>query len=80
MARTGKKAEPAKEKTLFPGNNFTAPAVMAAFIVCFVLCFTSARDKAASEAMRWQKEAKYEVSRLECTNQVELEACVMEAQ
>ena len=75
MGRTGKKADAAKEKTLFPGNNFFVPAVMAVFLVCFLLCYISVRDKAVSESRRWQLEAKYELSRLEDSNQIELGAC-----
>lgn len=75
MGRTVKKAETAKEKTLFPGNNFFAPAAMAVLLVSFAFCFISARDKAVSESRRWQQEAKYELSRLESSNHAEIRAC-----
>ena len=65
---------------MFPGNNFIAPAVMAAFVICFALCFSTARNKAVTETMRWQKEARYEVSQLEKKNSVEVAGLVPPAE
>ena len=71
-AQTKKRAEVAKEKILFPGNRFLNPLLMAAFAAGFILCFSSLRGKVAAEAERWQKEASFEVTRLEYANKVEL--------
>lgn len=45
---------------------------MAAFAAGFILWFSSLRGKVAAEAERWQKEASFEVTRLEYANKVEL--------
>ena len=72
MGRTGQKAAVEKEKTLFPGNRFLNPLLMAAFAAGFILWISSLRGKVAAEVERWQKEASFEVTRLEYANKVEL--------
>lgn len=75
MGRTRQRGAAAKEKILFPGNKIFNAVLMAVLLVCFVLCFSTARAKSESEAVRWQRQAAFEKNRLEVCNRSEIEGC-----